>query len=154
MPAVFKTRFYPYLFVIVFLGFLSVVCLNMWISHDTNSKYAQYYLLIFAGSLIFFVMLLIANYTSLTIYYDRLVMERIFTGTRDEIIFAEVESATIKNLMYSGVDEGNRENSEHVATLNLWMKDGQELEVNLNEYNDLETIISTIKATELWTKNA
>ncbi len=121
-------------------------CFNV----DPNVKYARHFFIVFTCAFFMFLFMLIGGYTSLTIYQDRLILKLIFTGTRDEILFEDVETATIKNLLYSGIDAKNRETSSRSASLNLWMKDGQELQVDLNNYPDLEEIITTIKTTDVW----
>ncbi|HLP49791.1 MAG TPA: hypothetical protein VK154_02845 [Chitinophagales bacterium] len=153
MLAVFKTRFYPYLFAIAFLGFFAFVCLKQLASKDAYAKSSQYFLFFFMASLIFFVGAVLVSYTSLTIYNDRLILERIFTGTRDEILFDEVESVSTKNLFYRGLNSKFGEATRHEAMLYFLMKDNQKLEIDLSSYPELEKLLTVLKETELWNKH-
>jgi hypothetical protein len=146
---IFKTRLYPYILSIAFLGILSVICLQQWLIPSRNAESAYYSMLLFSASFIAILWALINDYSKLTIYQHKLIKESTFKRSTWDISFHNVEAATIKNRLYRIVSRKGAVSARREVSLKLLMKDGQKIEIDLGKYTDHEIILQVIQNTDL-----
>lgn len=150
MPlGIFKTRLYPHLLAVALLGLLSAISLQQWLLPGRNPQSAYYSLVLFGGCFIVFLWQLINGYTRLIIYKHKLIKQVVFKGSSYEILFCNVEAATIKNRLYRVVSRKGAESIRREVSMKLLMKDAQKIEFDLSQYPDHEVILNTIQRTDL-----
>jgi hypothetical protein len=148
--AEFSSRIFPFAFGIFLLGLLFFVCLsNAFVQDAQQRTLAQYFSIIFGGAFFLLIFIFINTCRKVTVYSDGLILELTFRSISDEILFSEVEYIKRSNVILT--HENNQASGyllfvgeSRSSILEFQMKDGQTLEINLNDFTDSDELVKII----------
>lgn len=144
--AEYKTRVYPFLFALSFLGFGIGVAIYQSFIPDEKQDAAIYLALLFGGFWILLAATFANGYRRFTIYNDRFVIGPILYSDDEEIRFADIarwnvsKTVTINPSLRAEAHEGSR-----TSILTIQLKDGSVRNINMDEFVNWEEIRAQLR---------